>query len=128
MANEKNLKPFTSEQSRDAAKRNGAKGGKKSGEAKRQKKMLQESLTKLLKAKVDANNIASLNEDIARLGIDTEKFTIADIISLAQVINAIKGNQYAFGLVRDSIGEKPVEAQEVKADTTLSVEITGFED
>ena len=40
MANEENLIPFTSEQSREEAKRNGAKGGKKSGEVRRQRKAI----------------------------------------------------------------------------------------
>jgi hypothetical protein len=37
MANEQNLKPFTSEQSREEAKKNGRKGGIASGEARRKK-------------------------------------------------------------------------------------------
>ena len=38
MANEQNLIPFTSNQSREEAKKNGAKGGKKSGEVRRKRK------------------------------------------------------------------------------------------
>lgn len=41
MANEQNLKQFTSDQSREEAKKNGRKGGIASGEAKRAKKDLQ---------------------------------------------------------------------------------------
>lgn len=44
MANEKNLKPFTSDQSREEAKKNGRKGGIASGKAKRKKKTLQKAM------------------------------------------------------------------------------------
>ena len=37
MANEQNLKPFTSEQSREEAKKNGSKGGINSGKARKRK-------------------------------------------------------------------------------------------
>ena len=39
MANEENLKPFTSNQSREEAVRNGQKGGIASGYSRRQKKV-----------------------------------------------------------------------------------------
>ena len=48
MANEKNLIPFTSEQSREEAKKNGAKGGQKSGESRRNRKLLKEYMETLL--------------------------------------------------------------------------------
>ena len=38
MANEQNLKPFTSEQSREEAVKNGSKGGTKSGQVRAEKK------------------------------------------------------------------------------------------
>ena len=44
MANEKNLNPFTSDQSREEAKKNGRKGGIASGKAKRKKKTLQKAM------------------------------------------------------------------------------------
>ena len=48
MANEKNLIPFTSEQSREEAVKNGRKGGIKSGESKREKKDVKERLKQAL--------------------------------------------------------------------------------
>lgn len=42
MANEQNLIPFTSDQNREEAKKNGQKGGIASGEARRKKKTLKE--------------------------------------------------------------------------------------
>ena len=103
-------------------------GGRKSAEKRREKKMLQEALEKLMKGKVPANGIASLNEDMVRLGIDTSKYNTAQLMALAQIVNALKGNQSAFELIRDTIGEKPVDKQELLADTNFKVEITGFDD
>ena len=48
MANEKNLKPFTSDQSREEAKKNGRKGGIASGKAKRKKKDLRQAMEEAL--------------------------------------------------------------------------------
>lgn len=48
MANEQNLIPFTSNQSREEAKRNGTKGGKKSGEVRRQRKAMKDTMQMLL--------------------------------------------------------------------------------
>ena len=41
MSKKENLKPFTSNQSRDEAVKNGRKGGKKSGEVRREKKIIE---------------------------------------------------------------------------------------
>ncbi|MBQ6929008.1 MAG: hypothetical protein IJN27_01695 [Oscillospiraceae bacterium] len=104
-----NLKVPTSEEARI----NGAKGGKASAEARKEKKRLQESLNKLLSCKIDTDNLININEDFRRSGIDTSKMKVADLLALAQVLNGIKGSQGAFCLIRDSIGEKPVEEQKI---------------
>ena len=109
MPNANNLKVPTSEEARI----NGAKGGKASGESRKEKKRPQQSLEKLLSCKIDVSNLSQLNEDFAKAGIDTSKMKVADLLALAQIINGIKGNQGAFALIRDSIGEKPVDKQEL---------------
>ena len=109
MAGKDNLKVPTSEEAREY----GSRGGKASGQSRKEKKMLQDALDKLLKCKAPADNIKSLNEDMAKLGVDTSKYSMAQLVALAQVVNAIKGNQGAFELIRDTIGEKPVEKQEL---------------
>ncbi|MBQ7284247.1 MAG: hypothetical protein IJ339_01210 [Oscillospiraceae bacterium] len=124
MAGKDNLKVPSSEEARE----NGAKGGKKSAEKRREKKMLQDALEKLLKCKASADNVASLNENMAKLGIDTSNFNMAQLMALAQIINAVKGEKGAYELIRDSIGEKPVEEHKIAADTNFKVEITGFDD
>ncbi len=99
MANEQNLKPFTSEQSREEAAKNGSKGGKASGEARRKKRDLKLAMQALLEADVKDK----------RTG---ETMSGAEAIALAQYRKALKGDAKAFELIRDTSGQKPVERVE----------------
>ena len=100
MANkEDNLKPFTSEQSREEAAKNGSKGGKASGEARRKKRDLKLAMQALLEADVKDK----------RTG---ETMSGAEAIALAQYRKALKGDAKAFELIRDTSGQKPVEKVE----------------
>lgn len=90
MANPENLKPFDSSQSREEAKKNGKKGGIKSGEKRRERKALKEELLLLLSTG------------------DTQKK-----LSLALIEKAMNGDVKAFEVIRDTIGEKPVDKQQI---------------
>ena len=86
----KNLIP-TNRRSKEEVKKNASKGGKKSGEVRRQRRTLREELLALLSD-----------------GKTQEK------MSLALLNEALNGNNSgsvtkAFEVVRDTIGEKPVE-------------------
>ncbi len=98
MANEQNLKHFTSEQSREKAVENGRKGGKASGESKRARKTLREELLALLSQEMRDENGNPVNTQVA--------------MSVSLIKEAIDGNTKAFELVRDTIGEKPVDKVE----------------
>ncbi len=69
MANEQNLILFDSNQSREEAQKNGAKGGKKSGEIRRKRKAMKEQMEMLLSLPFKAENG---NEFMRNLGIDEE--------------------------------------------------------
>lgn len=88
MANEQNLKPFTSEQSREEAVKNGQKGGIASGKSRNLKSLLIEALE---------NGGYELMRDVA-----------------FEEIKA--GNAKFWELVRDTAGEKPVDKQEIELD------------
>ena len=90
MPNAKNLKP-NSERTPQERKELAQKAGKKSGEARREKRALKEELILLLSQ-----------------GKTQEK------MSLALIEEAIKGNVKAFEVIRDTIGEKPVNKQEIE--------------
>ena len=102
MANEQNLKPV---KSKKEARERGRKGGLASGEARRKRKTLKEELLLMLS-----------DGDIQQK------------ISLALVNEAINGNNAgsvtkAFEVIRDTIGERPVE--KVQATQTV-VDMSAF--
>lgn len=86
MANEHNLKRFSSSEARE----NGKKGAKKSAEVRRARKTLKEELLLLL---------SEDNEQTA--------------MCVAMLKQAKKGNVKAFGIIRDTIGEMPTQKQEI---------------
>ena len=94
MANEQNLKPKDSNQDREEAKRNGIKGGIASGIARRKRKSMREALEKLL---VD-------NVKTSKGEMETQ-----DALLLALIAKGIKGDVRAIEVIRDTIGEKPME-------------------
>lgn len=95
MANNQNLKPFDSNQSREEAKKNGRLGGIKSGEAKRAKKTMKEMLDYLLEKEIENKK--------------GEKASTLEAISVSMIRQALNGNVKAFEVIRDTIGEKVVD-------------------
>lgn len=83
MANEQNLKPVTS---KSEARAKGRAGGIKSGEARRKRKTLKEELLLLLSQ-----------------GKTQEK------MSLALIEKAMSGDTKAYEVIRDTVGEKPID-------------------
>lgn len=81
----KNLIP-ANKRSKDEARKLGQKGGKKSGEVRRMRKTLKEQLLLLLK-----------------------EGDIQENICLALIEKALDGDTKAFQIIRDTIGEKPIE-------------------
>lgn len=81
MANEQNLTPFTSDQSREEAVKNGRKGGIASGVAKRKKKTLRELASIIAAAPVNKTNQKTLK----KLGIEDEE----DMTNDALVMQAL---------------------------------------
>ena len=97
MANEQNLKPVSSKKE---ARERGRKGGLASVEARRKRKSLKEELLLML-----------------------EDEELQQSVAIALIKQAQKGNVKAFGMLRDTIGEAPVE----KVQTTQTmVDLSGF--
>lgn len=102
MANPENLKghEFTSDQNREEAARNGRKGGKASGEARRRRKELRELV-----------NIAF--ERVVSHDKDGRPITADEAMVLKQLQNALDGDTKAFVVLRDTAGQMPVQRVEV---------------
>ena len=117
VANEKNLVPFTSEQSHEEAVKNGRKGGIASGEAKRNRKMLRDCIDYLLE-----------REDAMVLGEDGSPMSGAEKLAYNLFVKALAETDTAkaakaFEVLRDTAGQKPVE----KLQTTQTVvDLSGF--
>ena len=97
MANEQNLKPVSSKKE---ARERGRKGGLASVEARRKRKSLKEELLLML-----------------------EDEELQQSVAIALIKQAQNGNVKAFGMLRDTIGEAPVE--KVQATKTV-VDLSGF--
>lgn len=93
MGNTENLRPVQSE---EEAREKGRKGGIASGIARAKRKEFKEELKLLLEI---------VNEDGESNNTK---------VSVALLERALKGDTKAFEVIRDTIGEKPVEKQEVK--------------
>lgn len=94
MANVQNLNPA---RTKEEARKRGAAGGRASGAARREKKTMRQRLELLLSRKVG----------------DMET---ADAVSIAIIEKALSGDVRAYEVIRDTIGEKPVD----KVDSNLS--------
>lgn len=91
---EANLIP-TTKRSKNEVRKNAAKGGRKSGEVRRQKKLLKDCLDELLQKEWEN-----------RQG---EKMSGSEAISVAVFKKALAGDMKAFEIVRDTAGQKPVD-------------------
>lgn len=123
MANEQNLRPFTSEQSREEAKKNGAKGGRASGESRRRQRTLREGLEILLSKPIKKGKVTDINK-LKAIGKDTvseANLTAEDAIILAMINKAAKGDVHAYEAIRDQLGEKPADKQEITVNGAMDL-------
>lgn len=98
MANEQNLIPFTSEQNREEAKKNGQKGGIKSGEVRRQRKAMKEQMEMLLSLPFKQEKQLKFMKS---LGIEEEEIDNQMALMVAMYAKALKGDVQAFNSIRE---------------------------
>lgn len=103
MANEKNLKPFSSDQSREEAAKNGKKGGIASGESKRRKKALKKTIESVLNLDVDEATKGILE----KLGVDPNDQSIQTAIVVGQALKAMRGDTKAADFIAKYMGGDP---------------------
>lgn len=97
MANPQNL--ISPVRSTSEARERGKNGGKKSGEARRRKKTMQELAQALLSCRVTDD---ALKDKFASLGFDTKKMTMAEAMIAGQVMEAMK-NPNSFKLLLELV-------------------------
>ena len=109
MANEKNLIP-NSERTPSELREMTKKGGIKSGESRRKRKLLKEHLELLLETKIQTSD---------------GEITKSEAITLKLIEQALKGNVKAYKLIRDTLGEAPIQkiqTSEVDPETVKELE------
>lgn len=104
--NPQNLTPV---RSKDEARRKGREGGKKSGEARRRKKSMQELAQAMLSCRVTDD---ALKEKFASLGFDAKKMTMAEAMIAGQIMEAMR-NPNSFKMLIELVEPR----DEIKADT-----------
>ena len=115
MANEENLIPFTSDQSREEAVKNGRKGGIASGIARRQNADLRKRLKEIVNMALRDGKI----DDITTLAdAKNANLSIADALLVKLVLMALNGNVKAMNTLMGMLGNDPTEAQEAPQSVT----------
>lgn len=103
MANEQNLRPV---KSKSEARERGKAGGIKSGEKRREKKLLRELLEEAL-------------------AMQTPQGTNRYVDITQAIINkASNGDTKAYEVIRDTLGQKPVEEVKTEIVSSIKVELT----
>ena len=99
MANNENLVPFTSNQSREEAVKNGRKGGIKSGQARRRKAALRDTMNRLLTMKVHVDGLSDV------LIADGGDSTYEEVITMAMIEQAALGDVKAYNAIMKVVGQ-----------------------
>lgn len=115
MANEENLKPV---RTKSEARERGKNGGQASGESRRKRKALRDSMNMLLEMQPAAKELNKLVE----AGFDPEEVDNSLLITLALFNESKKGNVKAIKELRNLIGEdKPdADAEFTKVDELIA--------
>ena len=114
--NEYNLVPFTSEQSREEAAKNGAKGGKASGVSRRRKKSMKQVMDVLLQmpadTRADYDLLVSMGIDLDQLEPDTVNNLL--VVNAALLRNAKTGDVQSIKELRSIIEDDAYLKQKIK--------------
>lgn len=103
MANLQNLTPFTSDQNREEAAKNGKKGGVASGAARRQKKTIRELAAIMGNTAIQDEKSKAV---LAKMGVDAENMSYNASIVAVIIKQALKGNTKNIDQWLELMGEK----------------------
>lgn len=102
-------------------KEESAKGGIKSGQTRAQKRTMKETLEHILSMSIEIGEIDDIELIQSIKDTKGKNITVKDVLLLAQVAKAQKGDTRAFEVVRDTIGENPTQKAEITANTPTIV-------
>jgi len=110
VTNEANLDPV---QSKEEARKRGRAGGIASGKARREKKLMRETLDIILSMPMKNGKKADVESIRSFAALKGKNISVQEAILIAQVQKAMKGDTKAAEYVRDTIGQKPGESIEM---------------
>ena len=102
----------------------GRRGGIASGEAKRRKKALKETLEVLLSMPLKSGKAADVEQISNFAELKGKNINVQEAMLIAMIQRALKGNVQAAEYVRDTVGESPT----AKVDLDASVGVTIIDD
>lgn len=108
-----NLTPINERTTPEQRKENASKGGKACAAAKRQKKEMKEMIQDIFEIGIKKGKVV---EEIKSLeDAKGKNLTVGQALVLAQVKKAMTGDTRAMEFLRDTMGEKPTNKQEITA-------------
>jgi hypothetical protein len=113
------LKEFTAEERRE----NGRKGGIASGEAKRKKNAMKETLEILLSMPLNGKKCHSVEDIQSFAQLKGKNVTVETAIMIKQVQRALSGDLPSAEFIRDTSGQKPT--NDLNVSGALPVVISG---
>lgn len=99
-----------SERTKEEQKAIARKGGIASGKARREKKLMRETLDVLLSMPIKNGKFADVDSIRNFAAIKGKNISVQEAIMIAQIQKAMKGDTRAAEYVRDTIGQKPVDS------------------
>ncbi len=100
----------------------GRRGGIASGEAKRRKKALKETLEVLLSMPLKSGKAADIERVKGFSDLKGKNINVQEAMLVSMLQRALKGNVQAAEYIRDTVGENP--AQKVEAEVDMDLNIT----
>ena len=89
----------------------GRKGGIKNGEKIKARKSMKDTILDMISQEIDPKKLEKMGVDLDTLNGD---YTIQGAIISAMIREAINGDTKAMSLLRDTMGEQPVNKQEIR--------------
>lgn len=108
-----NLTPINERITPEQRKENASKAGKASAEAKKQRKEMKEMIQDIFSVGMKKGKIV---DEIKSLeDADNKNLTVGQALVIAQIKKAMTGDTRAMEFLRDTMGEKPTNKQEITA-------------
>lgn len=99
-----------SERTKEEQRAIARKGGIASGKARREKRLMRETLDLLLNMPIKDGTFADVESIRNFASINGKNISVQDAILIAQIQKAMKGDTRAAEYVRDTIGQKPTDS------------------